>query len=224
MKFVLICWLALCLPCALQGKEYHASLFGVKSDGITLNSRSIQKAVDFIQEKGGGTLVFSVGRYLTGSIRLKSNVLIELREGAVLVGASSPYDYISVGGVRALIVAEGEQNVGVFGKGVIDGQGKGLVASLTTQIQKGYLPETISQASPVLVAMKGCKSVTVTGLHLQDAAGSALSFTDCSQVALTDLWIKNQAVPNMRGLVQSNCVDLVATRVMNELVTSGKKP
>jgi hypothetical protein len=66
--------------------------------------------------------------------------------------------------------------------------------------------------------------VTVTGLHLQDAAGSALSFTDCSQVALTDLWIKNQAVPNMRGLVQSNCVDLVATRVMNDFVTSGKKP
>ena len=39
-----------------SAKEYKASLFGVKSDGITNNTRSIQKAVDFISENGGGEL------------------------------------------------------------------------------------------------------------------------------------------------------------------------
>jgi polygalacturonase len=223
MKFIVTCMLALCLSWALQAKEYHASLFGVKSDGVTLNSSSIQKAVDFIQEKGGGTLVFSVGRYLTGSIRLKSNVMIELREGAVLVGVASLYDYVAVGGVRALIVAEGAENIGVFGKGVIEGQGKALLASLSLQIQKGYVSETIAKASPALIAMKGCKSVTVKGLHIQDAAGDALSFSDCGQVILEDLWIRNKAVPNMRGLVYTNCPDLLATRVGNDLLSLNKK-
>ena len=43
---------------------YNASLFGIKSNGTTLNTTSIQKAVDYISEKGGGTLRFYVGRYL----------------------------------------------------------------------------------------------------------------------------------------------------------------
>ena len=56
----------------LQGKNFKASYFGIESNGTTLNTRSIQKAIDFIHENGGGRLVFYVGRYLTGSIYLKS--------------------------------------------------------------------------------------------------------------------------------------------------------
>ncbi len=65
--------------------EYKASFFGIKSNGTTLNTSSIQKAIDYIHDNGGGTLVFYVGRYLTGSIELKSNVHIVLREGAIWV-------------------------------------------------------------------------------------------------------------------------------------------
>ena len=59
---------------------YYASKFGIRSDGVTMNTRSIQFAIDWIAEQGGGTLRFWVGRYLTGSIHLKSNVTIELME------------------------------------------------------------------------------------------------------------------------------------------------
>jgi polygalacturonase len=90
---------------ALCAKDYNASLFGIKSDGITLNTQSIQKAIDFISEKGGGKLKFYVGRYLTGSVQLKSNVSIELNEGAVLVGTTSIYDYMGVNNLKALMMA-----------------------------------------------------------------------------------------------------------------------
>ena len=43
-----------------QGKEYLASYFGIKSNGMIDNTTSIQKAIDFIAEQGGGTLTFSV--------------------------------------------------------------------------------------------------------------------------------------------------------------------
>ena len=72
---------------------YNASKFGIRSDGVTMNTRSIQYAIDWIAEEGGGTLRFWVGRYLTGSIHMKSNVTIELVEGAVLVGSTNPFDY-----------------------------------------------------------------------------------------------------------------------------------
>ena len=41
------------------------TLFGIKSDGVTMNTRSIQRAIDYIAQQGGGRLVFTVGRYLT---------------------------------------------------------------------------------------------------------------------------------------------------------------
>ena len=71
----------------VSAKEYKAALFGVKSDGTTNNTRSIQKAVDFISENGGGELAFYVGRYLTGTIHLKSNVTIVIKEGAALMAS-----------------------------------------------------------------------------------------------------------------------------------------
>ena len=60
----------------LSAKDYYASTFGIKSNGTTMNTTSIQKAIDFISEEGGGKLIFKVGRYLTGSIELKDNVTI----------------------------------------------------------------------------------------------------------------------------------------------------
>ncbi|WP_197901584.1 hypothetical protein [Rhodocytophaga rosea] len=37
----------------LMAKDYPASLFGISSDGLTLNTRSIQAAIDYIHTNGG---------------------------------------------------------------------------------------------------------------------------------------------------------------------------
>ena len=62
ISIMLLVLLTLILP-PLQGavetKDYKASLFGIKSNGTTLNTRSIQKAIDFIHDRGGGRLVFA---------------------------------------------------------------------------------------------------------------------------------------------------------------------
>ena len=186
---------------ALCAKDYNASLFGIKSDGITLNTQSIQKAIDFISEKGGGKLKFYVGRYLTGSVQLKSNVSIELNEGAVLVGTTSIYDYIGVNNLKALIVAEGQQNIGVTGKGVIEGQGPAVLEQIAKQIQKGYLKETITQASPALIAMNNCSGVNIEGFNLQNACGNVIVLSACQQVRLNGLKIKSTSNKESKGLV-----------------------
>lgn len=186
---------------ALCAKDYNASLFGIKSDGITLNTQSIQKAIDFISEKGGGKLKFYVGRYLTGSVQLKSNVSIELNEGAVLVGTTSIYDFLGTQGTKALIVAEGQQNIGVTGKGVIEGQGPAVLEQIAKQIQKGYLKETITQASPALIAMNNCSGVNIEGFNLQNACGNVIVLSACQQVRLNGLKIKSTSNKESKGLV-----------------------
>jgi polygalacturonase len=184
-------------------KDYNASLFGIKSDGVTLNTQSIQKAIDFISEKGGGKLKFYVGRYLTGSVQLKSNVSIELNEGAVLVATTSVYDYLGAQGTKALIVAEGQKNIGVTGKGVIEGQGPAVLEQIAKQIQKGYLQETISQASPALIALNNCSGINIEGFNLQNACGNVIDLSACQQVSLSGLKIKSTSNKESKGLVFS---------------------
>lgn len=185
----------------LLAKDYNASLFGIKSDGISLNTQSIQKAIDFISEKGGGKLKFFVGRYLTGSVQLKSNVSIELNEGAVLVGTTSIYDYVGVNKTKALIIADGQQNIGVIGKGVIEGQGAGVIEQITKQVQMGYLKETIAQASPGLIAINNCNGINIEGINLQNASGNFITFSACKQISIKGISIKKPAVKENKALV-----------------------
>ncbi|MBR5296894.1 MAG: glycoside hydrolase, partial [Parabacteroides sp.] len=84
-SLLILCLIATAIP--LWAKDYPASKFGINSNGEVMNTNSIQKAIDYISANGGGRLVFKVGRYLTGTIHLKSNVTIDLGEGAVLVGS-----------------------------------------------------------------------------------------------------------------------------------------
>src|ERR1700745_260758 len=106
--FVAVTFCFECFQCTT--KDYSASLFGIYSDGVTLNTRSIQFAIDYIHKEGGGRLVFDVGKFLTGSIHLRSNVTLHLLEGAVIVGSLNPFDYDQQR-FTALILSEDQQNI-----------------------------------------------------------------------------------------------------------------
>ena len=67
--------------------------YGAKEDG-TLCTAAIQKAIDDCFLKGGGEVVIPAGVYLTGGLRLRSNVTLHLLENAVLQGSVSPEDYV----------------------------------------------------------------------------------------------------------------------------------
>ena len=171
-KILLIAALMLvCLTGTAQDRQpvYKASFFGIRSNGTTDNTNSIQKAVDFIASKGGGTLEFSVGRYLTGAVRLRSGVDIRLLEGAVIVGSPNIYSY---GGNKGVFWGEGISDVSIYGKGVIDGRGPELNRSIADQVGKGHIPEGC--AVPTLVYLKDCNNVSLKDFILRYPATSDL--------------------------------------------------
>ena len=150
-KIITLVLATVCLAYVSVAQEIHkASTFGIKSDGVTLNTRSIQKGIDFISENGGGVLEFSVGRYLTGSIFLKSNVEIRLLEGAILVGSTNPYDYDMVEGNYSLLLAKDQNNISVKGKGVIDGRGFDCALNFLNQVHLGNKVGSSRQKSRLL--------------------------------------------------------------------------
>ena len=54
MKKLIIFAISILAVMPLSARDYYASEFGIKSNGTTLNTTSIQKAIDFISEQGGG--------------------------------------------------------------------------------------------------------------------------------------------------------------------------
>lgn len=186
----------------VSAKEYVASFFGIKSDGITNNTGSIQKAIDYISENRGGTLVFYVGRYLTGTIHLKSNVYIRLEEGAILVGATSPFDYNGQGNTKAIVEANGQSNVGISGKGVIEGSGTTLINNANDLIKNGYLKNNFE---PALISFKGCANVSISGLHFWYGPYNAMVFSDCKNVNIDGTEINGKGIGTSAGISLSGC-------------------
>ena len=68
--------------------------FGADDCGNKLNTELINETIAELSSKGGGTLYFPSGTYLTGPIKLKSNITIELEAGAILLFSDNFDDYL----------------------------------------------------------------------------------------------------------------------------------
>jgi polygalacturonase len=206
-------FLTLLLLASLQisAKDYNASLFGIKSNGTTLNTTSIQKAIDYITENGGGRLVFYVGRYLTGTIHLKSNVSLQLEEGAILVGSVNPFDYEHIGNWTALIFAHDQNNIGITGKGVIDGQGFIVANNLVDLINKNVVKDPLRYdrpgegIRPQNVYFRGCRNVKIQGITLKDPGSWNQQYDQCKNLIIDRITVDSKSYWNNDGLDIVDC-------------------
>jgi len=118
----------------LRAERVDMAATGAKRDGKTLNTTLINNTITRLNAKGGGTLFFPAGKYLTGAIKLKSNITIELEAGATLLFSDNFDDYLPFVEMRhegimmksfsPLIYAVDAENITIKGEGTIDGQGK----------------------------------------------------------------------------------------------------
>lgn len=202
----------LLLALQVSAKDYKASFFGIASNGVTLNTRSIQKAIDYIHENGGGRLVFNVGRFLTGSVYLKSNVTINLEEGAILVGSLNPFDYERNGYWTALLFAYDQENIGITGKGVIDGRGYEVAQNVLSMIHKGIIKDeklTNDRPNeglrPQNIYFKNCKHITIQGILLKNPASWNQQYEQCKNLLIENITVDCKNYWNNDGMDIVDC-------------------
>ena len=178
------------LTFAQKDNNFQATYFGVISDGITNNTTAIQSAIDYIAAKGGGKLSFYVGRYLTGGIELKSNVTIELYEGAILVATPNVNDYSLFDSTRSFLFGSNLSNVKIIGKGIVEANPDSYFELLNKLQGNNLLTSGYLDPVPALLTMINCKDVEVSGIIFQKAFKNGLDFNNCTGVSLDSLTIR----------------------------------
>jgi polygalacturonase len=197
---------------AFSQTSYDVKAYGAKGDGTTLDTDAINNAIEAAAAKGGGTVHFPAGTYLSFSIRLKSNITLYLDAGATLLAAdptmhkgkydlpeSNEWDMYQDFGhshwQNSLIWGIGLENISILGPGKIDGT-KGLTRrgpGPRAEARPGDSPNSLGGGRP------GNRPQTPLGEGAQrnqnnsmDGQGNkAIGLKLCRNVTLRDFTIQN---------------------------------
>lgn len=182
--------------------------FGAVGDGVAKDTFALQQALDRCAVLGGGEVRVPAGRYLTGAIQLRSNTLLRLEEGAVLMGSGEMSEYPVmqvrwegkwIAGHIALVYAVDARNVGVWGPGKIAGNEK-----LGGRPAKGATTGEASYRHPALMEFLRCENV-----HLKDFSTTYQHMwnvhpTNCTNVLIEGLTIRSNT-GNGDGIDVDSC-------------------
>jgi hypothetical protein len=160
---------------------------GAVGDGKTLDTPAINKAIEACAAAGGGQVMLSPGRYLSGTIHLKSRVTLFLEAGATLVGTPdlNQYQHPVIPEFmpeakwgkwhRALILGDGLEDIAIAGQGVIDGN-------------KVFDPTGEERMrGPHTFLFVNCRKVTVRDVSFVDSANYAILFHISEQVEIRNV-------------------------------------
>lgn len=195
--------------------------FGASPDARTLNTAAIQQAIDACHEAGGGRVLCGPGRYLTGSLQLRSNVEFHLALGCRLVGseAVADYDDFVADGFRgenapeqnskSLIRAVGAENIAITGHGAIDGAGLAFYDTVNLTSRFFSKPPT---ARPRMVMMYECRDVRIEDVSLIDSPCWTVWLMKCERVSIRGARVLgDQRMINNDGIDVDCCRDVTIT-------------
>jgi hypothetical protein len=157
---------------------------GARGDGKTRDTAAIQAAINAAAP--GGAVVFPPGDYVSGTLRLRSRLVLELAAGATLVASPDdrdfdPYEQLDYDSFAdrettdfsfALLQGRGVHHVAILGPGRIDGNRR-------------------SRGGPKPIALKQCRHATIRDVTLENAPNYTISLLGCDHVDIRGVTIRN---------------------------------
>jgi polygalacturonase len=172
---------------------FSVRYYGAKGDGKTIDSPAINSAIEAASENGGGTVYFPAGDYLTGSIRLRSNIMLYLDNGCTLIAVSENpevnydqaeksindtyQDYGHSHWHNGLIWGDSLHDVSIVGQGKI--YGKGLL--------KDWAKE--SKTADKAISLYRCRNVLLRDFTIEHGGWFAILAAGVDNLTLDNLRI-----------------------------------
>jgi hypothetical protein len=199
---------------AVPSRIFDVRDHGAMGDGRTIDTIAINRAIDACAATGGGQVFFPPGTYLTGTLKLRSNLAMVLSAGATLAGSTNLSDYQAFqppdgtpearfrrNWHRALLLGENITNLTLVGPGVIDGR-------------KVFDPQGEERMrGPHTLLLGVGREIVIRDLTIRDSANYAVMLEDCQQVEIEDVRITGgwDGV-HFRGWPGRPCRDVNITR------------
>jgi hypothetical protein len=171
---------------------YNVTDHGVNGNGVTINTKNIQKVIDECAAKGGGTIFFPTGKYISGTIFFRSNITLYLDAGAELLGNTDLADYPSTIPAlrsytdqyteRSLIYAEKLDHISIIGQGTINGQGDKF--PIRTQPLK---------VRPFIIRMIECTNIRLKDVTLKNGAMWTQHYLACENLFIDNIHVDSRA-------------------------------
>ncbi|MGC4104265.1 glycoside hydrolase family 28 protein [Ferruginibacter sp.] len=186
-------------------KIFSVNDYGAVSDTNVVSTKAIQKAIDDCAVKGGGIVTFKPGMYVSGSIFVKTNVVLQIDKGVLLLGSQNFDDYpdinTRVAGMEmvwpaALINLIDVKNAAITGKGIVNARGK-FCWDKYWRMRKEYdakglrwiVDYDVKRVRTVLVQRS--ENITVKELTFKNAGFWTVQLLYSKQVTVDGIIIKN---------------------------------
>jgi hypothetical protein len=224
-------------------KNYGAT--GLRQDNAT---KAFRDAIEACTKAGGGTVQVPAGEYTVGTVQLHDHITLHLEAGATLFASQDRADYVSDS--RALIFAENANNIGVTGKGTING-----LARYDYDNVRGTDPE-IARVQEIarhagiemkryyrsrdamnifLFVLNDCTNIQLSNISIINAPLWTVRLNDCNRVAVRGVYIYSDLekgvnadgidICSSRNVVISDCIITTADDaiVLKAIARNGKK-
>jgi polygalacturonase len=187
---------------------YNIREYGAKGDGVTLDTKALQSAIDACTADHGGTVLVPAGTFVIGTVELKSNVTLHIAAGGKLLGSADGKQYYAAESIPlsgdstlgdghvGLLFAVYALNVTVEGPGVIDGQG--------AQFRRGPNREPPPSgrggaARPYSLLFHRCKNIVIRNITLTDSAFHAIRINQSTYVQADGIHVHSRVNHNNDG-------------------------
>jgi Glycosyl hydrolases family 28 len=206
-------WLAALagVVCALAGpaaaRDCDVTGHGARADDELADTGAIQAAIDACAAAGGGRVILPNGRFVSGTLFLKSNIEFHLMHGALLLGSPRLADYApskeptgshTEGKRDGLLIAEKANNVAITGFGTIDGNGPSFWGP--GFMESGESRPKLPRPMP-WVEFRDSRFVVVRDVRFQHSPSYGVAFTRTQDVNVLNVKIFNDhRSPNTDGI------------------------
>ena len=165
---------------------------GAVADGVTKSTDAINEAITRVNEAGGGYVIIPPGKYVSGTIVLKSNVYLWLEPGSIIYGSmdNEELKVPSKSGriCNTQIYGEELYNSGILGHGIFDLR------------RQNYHTQPKRNGTPYMLVIKSSTNITLRDVELHNPGWFTISCENNTNVTFDGIVINSRDCMNGDGI------------------------